>query len=473
MSRLSTHREGTWRSEAVKGFCVLTKLIVAAACFLPLMSCDIPRERAERDEANEGSHAPPDAGEVTREQPDTREPPDMDPGAIQRSPKDSPGLIFVAYRNLRGGADGVALIDLDPESGHFGKIIQRRNIARGVIPHHLYFNRDQSRLYSTALSGSNLYEIMLDRGADGLPRMAQVKEVDTGGNLVGEDMYFTEDGSRFYMTFMGGDGSVTGGSVGVFDAHSNELIEIVSARVPADPSSGAPFIMYPHGISANEELGILMITSTIHADLSTGVGNTVTAIDLETNELLETYLVADSWDDLSSPVEVILLRDELPRYALVNTMLGGDIWIAAYDEECERFESFDKILEGEDSGLSWPLEFYIHESHEGEHELYVSFASPGVINVYSLDELPALPLKRTLPADAGAHHMSFFETESGREVVAVQNNLLAIDGLDAGTLMVVDIHTGEVLGTLDLAGEHGMLPESIESAHGHGHDYHH
>lgn len=217
----------------------------------------------------------------------------------------------------------------------------------------------------------------------------------------------------------------------------------------------------------------MMVTSTIHPDVTTGVGNTVTTIDLDSNEPIATQLVADSPSDLSSPVEVILLRDDLPPYALVTTMLGGDIWIARYKERTGRFGSFTKVVEGSEHGVGWALEFYIHENCFGELELYVSFASPGVIHVYSLESLPRLPLVRTLPAAPGAHHMTFFKTASGREVVAVQNNLLNMEGLNDGTIMVLDVYTGEVVDTLDMAGLYGLMPESIESAFGHGHDYHH
>lgn len=389
-------------------------------------------------------------------------------------PHPSPGLMLVDYRHLNGGQDGVAIIDLDPESDRFGKIVQRRPIGRGVLPHHLYFNRDQSKLYTTALQGATLYEIALTKDAYGTPRIGQITPIDTGGNLIGEDMYFTEDGSRFYMTFMGGQGGEKDGSIGVFDAQTNELLELIVAPVPDDPSAGEqPFLMHPHGISANEELGQFMVTSTVHPDGQSEIGNTVTTIDLETNDLLKTYRVADSPEDLSEPVEVLLLRDGLPPYALVTTLLGADIWVAAYNSETGSFGEFEKKVEGDEQGLGVALEFYIHENKQGEKELYVSFGVPGVVNVYGLDRLPELPLKRTLPAGAGAHHMAFFETESGREVLLVQNNLLNIEGLNAGTLTVVDIYTGELLNTLDMPAEYGLMPESIESAFGHGHDYHH
>jgi hypothetical protein len=199
--------------------------------------------------------------------------------ATEPAALDRPGLHFVDYRNLRGGADGVLLVDLDPDSERFGEILQDVTIGVGVLPHHLYFNHDQTRLYTTALGGAYLYEILLVN-EEGSPRISGIEAVDTGGNIVGEDLFFTRDGSRYYQTFMGGRGEPTGGSVGVFDASTNSLLDTITAPVPDDPASGVPFIMYAHGITANEDIGLLMITSTIHPDLVTGVGNTVTVIDL-------------------------------------------------------------------------------------------------------------------------------------------------------------------------------------------------
>jgi DNA-binding beta-propeller fold protein YncE len=385
----------------------------------------------------------------------------------------NPGLFFVDYRHLEGGKDGIALVDLNPESQDFGRIIQRQGIDEGVLTHHVYWNHDESRLYTTALGGSNLYEVILDQGRDGVPRITRIVPIDTGGNLVGEDMFFTRDNRRFYVTFLGGQGGEKAGSVGVFNARTNHLIETIQAPMPEDPASGQPFIMHPHGISANEDLGLLMVTSDAHPELPIEIGNTVTTIDLATNKPIKTQLVADSWEDLSEPVEVLLLRDGLPPFALVTTLSGGDIWVAPYDQASGTFAAFVKQVEGSDQGLGVALEFYIYTSHHGEQELYVTFGVPGIINVYSLDRLPELPLKRTLPAEPGAHHMAFFETESGRELVVVQNNLLNLEGLNAGTLQVIDIHSGEVIKTLDMPAEYGLMPESIEWAFGHGADLHH
>jgi DNA-binding beta-propeller fold protein YncE len=381
----------------------------------------------------------------------------------QDHPHDS--LFFIDYRNLEEGADGMAVIELDPESTDFGSISSKLELGVGVLPHHIYYDNDAKKLYTTALGGSYLYQIKTGEDHNGSPILISAKAINTGGNTVGEDIFFTSDG-RYFMTFMGGSGGSKDGSIGVFNAKDNQLIKTIKAPIETNPDK---FIMYPHGISVNEKKGLMMVTSTIHPDLTSGMGNTCTLLDINTYELKKTYQVADSPTDLSSPVEVLLLRGEFPQYALATTMLGGDIWIAPYNESTGKYDAFTKVFEGSSQGLGWALEMYI----DMNGKLYVSFAEPGKVLVFDLSNLPHLKLLKTLNADKGAHHMAFFKTKSGKEVVAIQNNLLNLPNLNSGTINVVDIHTGETLGTVDLRTRYGMLPESIEGTNGPGNYMHH
>jgi len=68
---------------------------------------------------------------------------------------------------------------------------------------------------------------------------------------------------------------------------------------------------------------------------------------------------------------------------------------------------------------------------------------------------------------------AFFKTKSGKEVVAVQNNLLDLPNLNSGTISVIDINTGKTLGTVDLRNRYGILPESIEGTNGPSSYMHH
>ncbi|MDN3694061.1 hypothetical protein QWZ06_18165 [Chryseobacterium tructae] len=319
---------------------------------------------------------------------------------------------YIDYRSLTGQPDGIAVIELDPEAPDFGNISSKLELGVGVLPHHLYYNQSANKLYTTALGGSYLYQVKTEKDQIGQPKLVSATPIDTGENTVGENIFFTNDG-RFFMTFMGGAGGLKDGSVGVFNANNNQLIKTIKASIQDNPNK---FIMYPHGISINEEKGLMMVTSTIHPDLTSGFGNTCTLLDLNTYQIKETYQVADSPTDLSSPVEVLLLRGKFPQYALATTMLGGDIWIAPYNATTKKYDAFTKIFDGSTQGLGWTLEMYIDDNNR----LYVSFADPGKVLVFDISNLPQLKLLKTLTADKGAHHMVFFKTKKGKEVVAVQ-----------------------------------------------------
>lgn len=372
---------------------------------------------------------------------------------------------YIDYRSLKGLSDGIAVIELDPEAPNFGHISSKLELGVGVLPHHLYYNQGANKLYTTALGGNYLYQIQTEKDKNGQPKLVNATPIDTGENTVGENLFFTNDG-RYFMTFMGGAGGTKDGSIGVFNASNNQLIKTIKAPIQTNPNQ---FIMYPHGISVNEEKGLMMVTSTIHPDLTTGMGNTCTLLDMNTYELKETYLVADSQTDMSSPVEVLLLRGKFPQFALATTMLGGDIWIAPYNTTTKKYDAFSKIFDGSTQGLGWTLEMYIDDNRR----LYVSFADPGKVLVFDISNLPQLKLLKTLTADKGAHHMVFFKTKKGKEVVAVQNNLLDIPNLNSGTISVIEIETGKTLGTIDLRNKYGILPESIEGTNGPSSYMHH
>lgn len=372
---------------------------------------------------------------------------------------------YIDYRSLKGLPDGIAVIELDPEAPNFGNISSKLELGIGVLPHHLYYNHNAKKLFTTALGGSYLYQIETGEDKNGQPKLINATPINTGENTVGENLFFTNDG-RYFMTFMGGAGGSKDGSIGVFNANNNQLIKTIKAPIQTNSNQ---FIMYPHGISINEEKQLMMVTSTIHPDLTTGVGNTCTLLDLNTYELKETYQVADSPADMSAPVEVLLLRGKFPQYALATTMLGGDIWIAPYNVATKKYDAFSKVFEGSTQGLGWALEMYIDDTSK----LYVSFADPGKVLVFDLSHLPQLKLLKTFDADKGAHHMAFFKTKSGKEVVAVQNNLLNIPNLNSGTINVIDINTGKTLGTVNLRTQYGILPESIEGTNGPSNYMHH
>jgi hypothetical protein len=390
-----------------------------------------------------------------------------------------------------GTTNSIAIVEMDPEAENFGAILHEFETPDIDPPlHHIYYS-PTGRAYATSLDPKcSLVEIGLARGASGSPVINGVECIDTGGQQVGEDIMWHNVGGTTYMfvTFMGGSGvdQSDAGSVAVLDAQSNEVIKIIEAR-KSQVGEGEPFIMYPHGISAYGDR--MVVSSTIHPDLATGVGNTITVIDLNTFTPIENIVVEDSKPVgfPSSPVEVLFVRPSIVEgvepAVLVNTMFGFETWSIAYDEANKTFAPPVKIYDGVEQGTGVALEFYGNET-----ELFISHALPGVVKRYDLAELPQLVSSGPdIEADAGAHHMIFYPTKSGRKVIAVQNNLLNLGNaadndptdidfiakVNAHTVTVHDLATGERLASIDFKERYNKGIDNIDALFGSGFTHHH
>jgi len=411
--------------------------------------------------------------------------------APRRTVEESQALVLLRGLPTLGTAHSVAIVELNPEAANFGAILQEVEIPNLTIPlHHLYYS-PTGRLYSTGLDPKcSLAEVGLSRNASGAAVINGVKCLDTGGQQVGEDIIWHGVGGKEYMfvTFMGGTGldQADCGSVGVFDPQSNALIKIIQARKSVVPK-GAPYIMYPHGLSAYQDR--LVITSTVHPDSKTGVGDAITVIDLNTLEPIQNIVVADAKPVgfPSSPVEVLFVRPSIVPGAapavLVNTMFGFETWKIPYNEANKSFGAPVKSYDGSKAGTGVPLEFYGNAT-----ELFVSHALPGIVKRYKLSSLPELvPSGADIKAAAGAHHMIFFTTAAGRKVIAIQNNLLNLGNkadndptdvdfiakVNDNSITVHDLQTGELLKKVSFRERYKKGVENIEALFGSGFVHHH
>jgi hypothetical protein len=409
----------------------------------------------------------------------------------RRNVEESQALVLLRGLPTLGTAHSIAIVELDPEASNFGAILQQFELPKLTLPlHHLYYSPN-GRLYSTCLDPKNsLAEIGLSRNASGAAVINGVKPVDTGGQQVGEDIIWHTVKGKEYMivTFMGGTGvdQADCGSVGVFDPQSNALIKTIQARKSA-VAKGAPYIMYPHGLSAYQDR--LVVSSTVHPDLKSGVGNGITVIDLNTFEPIQNIVVEDAKPVgfPSSPVEVLFVRPSIvPGVApavLVNTMFGFETWKVPFNEADKSFGAPVKAYDGVKAGTGVPLEFYGNQT-----ELFISHALPGVVKRYKLSGLPELvPSGPDIKTGVGAHHMIFFTTASGRKVVAIQNNLLNLGNaadkdptevpfiakVNDHTVTVHDLQTGERLARVSFKERYKKGVENIEALFGSGFVHHH
>jgi hypothetical protein len=412
-------------------------------------------------------------------------------GAARRNVEESQALVLLRGLPTLGTAHSVAIVELNPDAANFGAILQEVELPNLTQPmHHLYYS-PTGRLYATGLDPKcSLAEVGLSRNAQGTAVINGVNCLDTGGQQVGEDMiWHTVKGKEYmFVTFMGGTGveQADCGSVGVFDPQSNALIKIIQARKSV-VAKGAPYIMYPHGISAYQDR--LVLGSGVHPDLKTGVGNSIAVIDLNTFEPTQNIVVEDAKPVgfPSSPVEVLFVRPSIvpgvTPAVLVNTMMGFETWKVPYNEADKSFGAPVKEYDGVKAGTGVPLEFYGNAT-----ELFVSHGVPGIVKRYKLSSLPELvPSGADIKAEAGSHHMIFFTTAAGRKVIAIQNNLLNLGNqadndptdvdfiakLNAHSITVHDLQSGELIAKVNFKERYKKGVENIEALFGSGFVHHH
>ena len=51
--------------------------------------------------------------------------------------------------------EGIAIMEIDPESADFGKILMEVPLPPDLVAHHIFFNRDRTKAYITALNKSD------------------------------------------------------------------------------------------------------------------------------------------------------------------------------------------------------------------------------------------------------------------------------------------------------------------------------
>jgi hypothetical protein len=456
-------------------------LSVFAALLLSLTACSGKQEDTGTQSSNPESSAP------AAEQPATKK----SDAPARTNIEEGQAIVLLRGLPTLGTVHSVAIVELDPEAANFGAILQEVELPNLTLPmHHLYYS-PTGRLYSTGLDPKcSLAEVGLSRNAQGTAVINGVNCLDTGGEQVGEDIiWHTVNGKEYmFVTFMGGTGvdQKDCGSIGVFDPQSNAVIKIIQARKSA-AAKDAPYILYPHGMSAYQDR--LVVTSTVHPDLATGVGNVITVIDLNKLEPIQNIVVEDAKPVgfPSSPVELLFVRPSITPGAkpavLVNTMFGFETWKIPYNEADKTFGAPVKEYDGVKAGTGVPLEFYGNAT-----ELFVSHSIPGIVKRYKLSGLPELvPSGPDIKAEAGAHHMIFYTTAAGRKVIAVQNNLLNLGNkadndptdvdfiakVNDNSITVHDLQSGERIARLDFKERYKKGVENVEALFGSGFVHHH
>jgi hypothetical protein len=329
--------------------------------------------------------------------------------------------------------EGVAIFDIDPESETYGDILIDIPLPPDLVAHHLFWNRDHSKIYMTALGKPEL------RVIDMTQNPYRVKVIDVPDCQVGEDVIFSADNTRWYETCMGSSNIMVGNAVN--DTYTHTL----KSPVP-----------YPHGIAMHEGIDRILVTSTVRATDMADPGNTLGIIEASTGKNLGTVSVTDKPEPNNiAPVEVVFVPQSDPPVAWVTNMNDATLWTVTWNPESGTFDSapgFDLAQEK----TAVPLEIYFNADGS---EMHVTTSLPGKMHFFELsDGGRKATLVKTIDTAGGAHHVAY--TQDGKYAF-VQNAFINLPGMRDGSISVVDLQSKEVIGSWDTLKNNGFNPNSL------------
>ena len=279
--------------------------------------------------------------------------------------------------------EGIAIMDIDPESGNFGKILMEIPLPADLVAHHIFFNRDRSKAYVTALGKSILHVVHLRD----FPY--RLRAIDVPDCQMGEDLAVSEDNRTWYLTCMGSNNVIMG------DALLDTPIKTVSAAEPALAT-----IQYPHGIAIHNGIDRVLVTSTVKPDMS-DAGESITVMEAASGRVLSTHKVSSKPSPAkSAPVEVMFSPNSNPPAVHITNMLEGTLWAGQWNPATKGF-SFHQVDDFGSRQQGMPLEMLYNAKGD---RLFVTTAKPGYVNLYDNSDPRQPKFLKTIAAAAGAHH---------------------------------------------------------------------
>ncbi len=328
--------------------------------------------------------------------------------------------------------EGIVIMDVDPGSQNFGKILWDMPLPNDTVSHHIFYDRTMTKGYLTSLAKKELG--VLDMTANPF----RLKTLAMPDCTMGEDVVLNEDNSRWYLTCM------ASGTVIVGDVQTDKIIDVI--RIPG---------IYPHGLAVNSKINRILVTSTVKGDM-TNPGEVITEIDATTHEILGSHKVSlKASPSGEAPVEILFVPKGDEIIAYVTNMFGNTLWTLTWDSGKKKFRS-EQVFDFSTVNAGVPLEIYFNQNVD---TMYISSASPGFVHIFDLKEDVGKPkLMKTVKTDQGSHHIAF--TNDGK-MGFVQNSLLNLPGMSSGTINVIDLKKEEVVATITTLADMGLNPNVI------------
>ncbi len=336
--------------------------------------------------------------------------------------------------------DGLAIIDVDPASEAYGKVLAKFPLPEGLAPHHQYYNPDKTKIYVTGTLRPMLHVVDLTRAP------YRVKRIDTPGCERLDTVVFSGDNKTWWVTCIATDKVLIG------DAIADRVVGEISI-----PIGG------PHGMALHQGLDRLIVTNLGSFG---SFQEMVTIVEASTGRVLSSHkLSREPSPSGAGPTDVLFVRRWSPPIAYINVAFGGEskegtLWAGAWKPAKREFE-FQQVFDFGTTEGAMPVAIGI--DHEEDH-LFVSTTNPGHFNIFDITGDPMKPkLLKTLRAAQGAHHVAL---SPDGHLGFVQNGVLNLPGLSDGSITVVDLEKLEVIDSIDTLKDAGyainhilMLPE--------------
>ena len=329
--------------------------------------------------------------------------------------------------------EGIAVFDVDPESDTYGEILMDIPLPADLVAHHVFWNKDHTKLYMSALGKPEV------RVIDTTQNPYRVKVISVPDCAVGEDIIFSNDNKTWYETCMGSSKIIVG------DAVNDTYTETWDSPVK-----------YPHGIALNEDIDRMLVTSTVRATDFGDPGNTLGVIEASTGKHLGTVSVTNKpAPNNIAPVEVVFVPKTDPPVAWVTNMNDASLWVVSWNPKTKTFDS----RAGYDFGqvdAAVPLEIYFNADGS---EMHVTTSNPGKLHFFDLSkDRKSATLTKTLDTAGGAHHVAY--TADGRYAF-VQNSFINLPGMSDGSISIVDLKSREVIKSWDTLKNAGFNPNCL------------
>jgi hypothetical protein len=352
----------------------------------------------------------------------------------ESKPAESLKALKLSTGPLANRAEGIAIMDVDPSSANFGKVLYDIPLPPDLVAHHIFYNKDLSKAYVTALAKSELRIIDMKR----FPY--RVKTIALPNCVATEDAVVSDDNKTWYVTCMGSDKVVYG--------------SVADDTVGGEIAGGG--IKYPHGIAIHNGIDRILVTSTVrHTDLGEP-GETVTAIEASTGKVLSSIKVSNKASPSGeAPVEVLFVPRTDPPVALVTNMFGNTVWAMVWNPGTKDFD-VQQIIDTAAFSGGVPLELYFNKAMD---RLYLTSANPGHFHIFDIGAGVLKPkLLKSIATGQGAHHVAITHDES---LAIVQNSLLNLPGMSDGSLTVIDLKQQKVVASIETFKEQGFNPNLI------------